>query len=198
MQSKLQFTSTEVLQIIFPPFYNALTGDYYLGTDTVSLTIKKPNGTLLVGPPTPVYDTDVRLWVATVATGSFAAGQWMVRASSNGLSSLDQQVILTWGDYVEAIPTITTINTKVGTPAAASVSADIANLDTGIDTLLAASATLLSVTDALRKAAYGRWKITGTQLVIYDDDGTTPLETFDLKDPSGTPSNTQIFERVPV
>lgn len=49
-----------------------------------------------------------------------------------------------------------------------------------------------------RQAALGRWKIIGTQLIIYEDDGTTPFKTFDLKDSSGIPSITQIFERAPI
>lgn len=68
----------------------------------------------------------------------------------------------------------------------------------GIDTLVTGVAALMTVTDEIHKAAYGRWKIVGTQLIIYDDDGTTPLQTFDLKDDTGTPSSTKIYERVPL
>lgn len=125
VQQKIQFASTEALLINFPPFMNKLTGDLYLGTDTVALTIKKPDGSLLGGPPVPTYDTDVKMWVASVATGSFMAGKWMVRASTNGANADDQNVILTWGDYVD-VPAA--INTKLGTPVGASVSADIASI----------------------------------------------------------------------
>lgn len=68
--------------------------------------------------------------------------------------------------------------------------------DTG--TILTASAATLTLADQLRKAAYGRWKIENDQLTIYDDDGTTPLEVFDLKDADGNPSMVSIFERTPV
>lgn len=34
-------------------------------------------------------------------------------------------------------------------------------------------------------------------LTVYDDDGTTPLKVFDLKDQSGSPSTTAIYERDP-
>lgn len=49
-----------------------------------------------------------------------------------------------------------------------------------------------------RQAALGRWRVVGTQLIIYEDDGTTPFKTYDLKDASGQPSVTQTFERAPV
>lgn len=50
----------------------------------------------------------------------------------------------------------------------------------------------------IRQATLGRWRIVGTQLLLYQDDGTTVFRTFDLKDVSGSPSVTQIFERDPV
>lgn len=50
----------------------------------------------------------------------------------------------------------------------------------------------------LRKMESGRWKIVANQMIFYDDDGVTPLRTFDLKDATGAPSMTSVFERVPV
>lgn len=50
----------------------------------------------------------------------------------------------------------------------------------------------------IRQAALGRWKIAGTQLLLYANDGVTVFRTFDLKDTAGVPSATQIFERDPV
>jgi hypothetical protein len=45
----------------------------------------------------------------------------------------------------------------------------------------------------------GRWKIdTGTnKLTIYAPDGTTPLQSYDLKDNAGAASSTLIYERAP-
>jgi hypothetical protein len=48
------------------------------------------------------------------------------------------------------------------------------------------------------QAAYGRWKIENDQLTIYASDGVTPLKVFDLKDESGLPTQTRIFERDPL
>ena len=50
----------------------------------------------------------------------------------------------------------------------------------------------------LVKHAQNRWKIDNNQLTIYDNDGTTPLYVFDLKDSSGNPTETNPYERVPV
>lgn len=49
----------------------------------------------------------------------------------------------------------------------------------------------------LIKQAQNRWKIDNNQLTIYDDDATTPLYVFDLKDASGNPTESSPFERVP-
>lgn len=50
----------------------------------------------------------------------------------------------------------------------------------------------------IRQATLGRWRIIGTDLNLYEDDGTTIFRTFNLKDSSGLPTVTQIFERDPV
>lgn len=57
-----------------------------------------------------------------------------------------------------------------------------------------------TVTDGakVRKITTNRWKIDGNQLIIYDEDGTTVLMRFDLKDKEGIPSETNVYERVPV
>jgi len=52
--------------------------------------------------------------------------------------------------------------------------------------------------DTLEAVAVGRWRVLGTQLILYQLDGTTPLATFNLFDSDGNPSSTRIFERVPV
>lgn len=62
----------------------------------------------------------------------------------------------------------------------------------------AAQTTLQTTANDLHKVAFGRWKIIGTQLILYDVDGVTPIVTFNLKDDLGAASNIRIFERVPV
>lgn len=50
----------------------------------------------------------------------------------------------------------------------------------------------------IRQAALGRWKIVGTQLLLYKDDGVTVFRTFDMKDITGAPTSSGITERDPV
>lgn len=54
--------------------------------------------------------------------------------------------------------------------------------------------------DLIRKVESGKWKAVGTQMIFYDDDGVTPLLTFDLKDENGNPidASEDVFERIPV
>lgn len=59
---------------------------------------------------------------------------------------------------------------------------------------------LMADVELVRKVETGRWKIDEVlnQMVFYDDDGVTPLLTFDLKNISGLPDHVNIFERDPV
>ena len=50
----------------------------------------------------------------------------------------------------------------------------------------------------IRKHTENRWKIESNQLNIYDDDGTTILKTYDLKDAVGAPDGDSPVERDPV
>jgi len=65
------------------------------------------------------------------------------------------------------------------------------------------SPTLLDATDIrtdlafIKKIESKRWKIVDNQMVFYDDDNTTPLITFDLKDKSGVATESNVFERMP-
>lgn len=54
--------------------------------------------------------------------------------------------------------------------------------------------------DLIFKATFNRWRIDPNTktLIIYDDNGTTPLKTFYLKDVLGNLSITNYFERTPV
>ena len=56
---------------------------------------------------------------------------------------------------------------------------------------------LASNTSSVKKIQSGRWKIVSNQMIIYDSDNETPLLTFDLKDSSGQPAESNIIERVP-
>lgn len=103
LMTKSQFLSSEDLQIIIPPFINRSDGTQFLGTDVVTLIIKKPDGALLLSPPVPTFDTDVKLWTAVVSAASFLEGKWLILASSTGANTQGQNQVLVWGDYVDDI-----------------------------------------------------------------------------------------------
>lgn len=72
------------------------------------------------------------------------------------------------------------------------IKADVASLAVG-DT------TLASLLNTLLKYERNRTRIdaAAATLTIYDDDGTTPLTVFDLKDLNGMPSVLEVCERMP-
>jgi hypothetical protein len=49
----------------------------------------------------------------------------------------------------------------------------------------------------IKKLNQNRWKILNNQLIIYDDDGVTPIRTFDLKNAAGEPAEQDVYERQP-
>lgn len=112
VQQRLQYAPDEVLQISFPPFLNAWTGAVYPGTDAVTLTIKRPDGTLLIPPPSPVYDVDVHLWLAEISTSAYIPGRWMIRASSDSEGAVDQNLNLSWGGSAVA-PSVDAIRNAI-------------------------------------------------------------------------------------
>lgn len=50
---------------------------------------------------------------------------------------------------------------------------------------------------AARKVATNKWVVASNQLIIYDDNGSSALYTFNLYDANGTPTSTDIVRRVP-
>lgn len=59
--------------------------------------------------------------------------------------------------------------------------------------------TALSLLQTLLKYERNRTKLdkVAKTLTVYDNDGTTPLKVFDLKDSTGAPSILEVCERVP-
>lgn len=81
---------------------------------------------------------------------------------------------------------VAAIQATLGTPAGASMSADIA--------------AIAALADTASKVLSNRWKIdtASNRFIIYDTNGTTALLTFDLFDQNGLPTFTAPFERRPV
>ncbi len=108
MIAKTQFQSTEALAIRLRPFIDKTTGEFIVGgSDTVTLEIRRPNGTALPGGPhEATYDANVDMWTFDIATGSYVQGEWRVKAESDDADALPQWASYRWGDYVEDIATI--------------------------------------------------------------------------------------------
>jgi len=70
------------------------------------------------------------------------------------------------------------------------------NLATGI-TLNTDGLVVGKSIEFTKKIQEGRWKILNNQLIIYDNDGTTPLRVFNLKSETGQPTERNVYERVP-
>ena len=62
---KDQFQSTEALKVRFPPFVNKSTGEEILGSDTCTVTYKKPDNS--TGSLSATWDTDIQLWKLDIA-----------------------------------------------------------------------------------------------------------------------------------
>ena len=47
------------------------------------------------------------------------------------------------------------------------------------------------------KIEKGKWEIRGSQMIFYDNDGTTPIYTFDLKNKHGSATEKDVYSRTP-
>ena len=155
----------------------------------------------------------------------YDAGDWTIEAVSDDANAKPVSFTFKWGTGVAEKIRLTSadgvaaLSALLGTPVGASIAADIAAAlaaslaaQTSADlanmaataagvqaTTAATQATAAAATaEIVRKIQTNRYKIVGTTLVIYDDNGTTPYKTFNLFDDVGTPSSTRIFERVPI
>lgn len=73
----------------------------------------------------------------------------------------------------------------------------IATAATNAASAAAAATNAATVSTIVKKIQTNRWIVASNQLIIYDDDRTTPLYTFNLFDQNGIPTMTSIFQRVP-
>lgn len=77
---------------------------------------------------------------------------------------------------------------------------DITDIKSSILNIEVSTANMLIAILFIKKINSNRSKIDSNlkHMTIYDDDNTTPLITFTLKDGTGTPSISNVLERVPV
>lgn len=71
--------------------------------------------------------------------------------------------------------------------------------DIAIDELVTVGSTLGADIEQLRKFFTNRWEITTAgNMVIYDDDDTTQLLCFELRDADNNLSTENVFKRIPI
>jgi hypothetical protein len=80
---------------------------------------------------------------------------------------------------------------RIGSPTTSSIAADIAGVNTTASNAVAAA-------ELARKLVGNRAVLVANQYKVYEDDGSTVLKTYDTLDSSGTPSITNIAQKVPV
>jgi hypothetical protein len=154
----------------------------------VTATILRPDGTTQA--LTAAAGTNGFNW-AEVTTGAFSGkGFYQMLMTSDLFTTPGEYTVAVTGGTGGAVAQFSVwaafpsdIQTRLGTPAAATVSADIA--------AAAADAELA------RKMVTNKAEQVSNQYKVYDDDGTTVLKTFDTKDSTGAATNTQVYKRIP-
>ena len=191
---------------LFDSAYNPVTG---VAQASMTVTLMKPDGS--VQALTAAAGTNGFTWTETT-TGAFSGkGLYQLVMTSDLFAAEGEYTVACSGGTGGAVSEFScasafasTVQTRLGTPANASVSADIAAVQSTASSTLSAASTASSQASAAntaatlaRKMATNKAIQTNNQYVVYDDNGTSPLKTFDTKDSSGNPTNTSVFERVP-
>jgi len=113
---------------------------------------------------------------------------WVETQTHPTLTEIEASTILAKQSAMVSVSgTVSGIDTKVDT------------INTTVNTIAANVVTVDGVVDSILKTQKNRWRRTGSSFIIYDDDGTTPLYSFTLKDSSGNAvtDTTVAFERTP-
>lgn len=136
----------------------------------------------LVGSNNNIFDVENGILsqnqVQVIPTNS--AGYIVVETGVSGLTGEESG----WLSSVPTIETdvssiegdVSTINTNIGTinTNISNIATDISGIETDVDLINAIEG--------------GRWKIVGSVLTYYDEDNTTPIRVFELRDSSGNPT----------
>jgi hypothetical protein len=189
---KDQFQSTEALKVRFPPFVNKSTGDEILGTDTCTVTYKKPDNS--TGSLSATWDTDIQLWKLDIASGSYMQGEWLFKAVSSDTNGRTQRKSLQWGDYVGNLDVaVTTRATQAqilsdATPFAGAKLAITGNVASSAEVLAISNntSTRISLPETLIHPPSGSVTYQ-VDLYLYDNLGN-------MEDPDSTPTLTVVNE----
>ena len=120
----------------------------------------------------------------------------------DGGSSLSQCDRYRYGgneSYVEDITKSVLEEPLVYHATTGSLAESVAMIKADTASIMVSETAIVILLDTILKYQRNRTRIdtANAQLVIYDDDGTTPLTTFDLKDFNGMPSVQEVCERIP-
>lgn len=101
--------------------------------------------------------------------------------------------------YVEDITKTVLEEPLIDHATSGSLAESVAMIKADTASIMMSESAVVILLDTLLKYQRNRTKIdtANAQLVIYDDDGITPLTTFDLKDFNGMPSVQEVCERIP-
>jgi hypothetical protein len=122
---------------------------------------------------------------------------------TNGLAAIKTSITNTYnivnnGTYGNSAlnSTLSTISGYVN-GGSGSAYALLTNGTYGLSALNTTLGTVSTAAVAARKVATNKWVVASNQLIIYDDNGSSALYTFNLYDANGTPTSTDIVRRVP-
>lgn len=101
-------------------------------------------------------------------------------------------------DIVDGIIDILDTNLDTANININAIDGKVDTIDSNIDTANTNISAILTKITTIHKIETGRWRITNNQFIIYDEDGTTPLLTFNLKDQLGNLTMENPFERTPI
>lgn len=109
-------------------------------------------------------------------------------------SYIEEIVPAVWEEQV-----VSHLDTGTTGLALAQIKADTTSISTDTAAIIVSEAAITTLLNLLLKYERNRTKIdtVNAQLIIYDDDCTTPLTTFNLLDFNGMPSVQDVCQRVP-
>ena len=185
---------------------NNTTGIYIVGTGANNGAI--PSDTRLVGiidcgtsayPRYRFFDSKYE----DRQTPALNSDLTILTDGTNGLAAIKTTVtnnynILNNGTYGNSAlnTTLSTISGYVN-GGSGSAYALLTNGTYGLSATKSAVDTASTAAVAARKVATNKWIVASNQLIVYDDNGSTALYTFNLYDANGTPTSTDIVRRVP-
>jgi uncharacterized protein YoxC len=118
----------------------------------------------------------------------------------NELGQVSSSVAIIESDVKYVSGTVRDINLTLNQVSSSveSVKADVKYISGSIPTIQAKLNDVDFLVSKIYDINYGRWQITGNQMIFYKEDNVTEVVRFDLFDETGTPASDAVFQRVKV